>query len=159
VKTDDSVANSVQAVPPVRYLYALAAKRDLLVCSEGKYRRGSFMKRFAFLLTILLGSLLWSVSLAAQPPSKAAQAKAVSAPPTDKEIAEAKSRGLVWTNPNTKVYHKGGEFYGKTASGTFMREGDAIKQYYRPSPDAIKETAKKAESPAAKAAAPSSKRK
>jgi hypothetical protein len=56
--------------------------------------------------------------------------------PSAGEIANAKAKGLVWTNPTTKVYHKDGEFYGKTKNGKFMSEADAVKQYYRPAPDA-----------------------
>jgi hypothetical protein len=46
-------------------------------------------------------------------------------PPTDAEIADAKGKGLVWVNLNSKVYHSGGDFYGKTKRGKFMSESDA----------------------------------
>lgn len=46
------------------------------------------------------------------------------------EIAEAKSKGQVWVNLNTKVFHRDGEFYGKTKSGKFMAEADAVKAGY-----------------------------
>ncbi len=123
------------------------------------------MKKFAIVFGCFAGTLLSSTFLpgqsVAQPPGKVAPAKVIAAPPTDREIAEAKAKGLVWTNPTTKVYHKGGDFYGKTTSGKFMTEADAIKQYYRPSPDAMKETAKQAGAapPAAKAVTISSKKK
>jgi hypothetical protein len=42
-----------------------------------------------------------------------------------------KARGLVWVNTNSKVYHKDGEFYGKTKQGKFMAEADAQKAGYR----------------------------
>ena len=51
--------------------------------------------------------------------------------PTDRDIADAKSKGMVWVNTNTKVYHKDGEFYGKTKKGKFMNEDDAKKAGFR----------------------------
>lgn len=43
------------------------------------------------------------------------------------EIADAKAKGLVWLNTESKVYHKGGQFYGNTKHGQFMTEADAMK--------------------------------
>ena len=51
--------------------------------------------------------------------------------PTEKDIANAKSKSMVWVNTNTKVYHKDGEFYGKTKKGRFMAEDDAKKAGFR----------------------------
>ena len=51
--------------------------------------------------------------------------------PTEKDIADAKSKGMVWVNTSTKVYHKDGQFYGKTKKGKFMTEDDAKKAGFR----------------------------
>jgi hypothetical protein len=51
--------------------------------------------------------------------------------PTAKEIADAQAKGLVWVNTDSKIYHKDGQFYGKTKEGQFMTEADATKAGYR----------------------------
>ena len=118
--------------------------------------RNLIVTMFAVMTAILFQQGHAVAQAAAAPPPvknsspKTAPAPAASGIPTDKDIADAKAKGLVWTNPTTKVYHKDGEFYGKTKNGKFMSESDAKRQYYRPSPDAMK----KADPP--KAAAPAS---
>ena len=80
------------------------------------------------------------------------EAKATTSPapaaaaPSDKDIADAKAKGLVWVNTSSKVYHKDGQFYGKTKRGKFMTEADAQKEGDReakPSPIAKKAPTKK----------------
>jgi hypothetical protein len=66
--------------------------------------------------------------------------------PSDKEIADAKAKGMVWVNLGSGVYHKEGKFYGKTKRGKFMSEDDAKKAGYR---EAKTETASKTNSKAA----------
>src|SRR5215510_5914121 len=64
------------------------------------------------------------------------------ATPTEKEIADAKAKGLVWVNTSSKVYHKEGKFYGKTKQGQFMTEADVQKAgYYGAKESASKKSA------------------
>jgi DNA uptake protein ComE-like DNA-binding protein len=42
------------------------------------------------------------------------------------------SPGMVWTNPETKVFHRAGDpWYGKTKRGQWMTDADAVKAGYR----------------------------
>ncbi len=48
----------------------------------------------------------------------------------DSAIA-APEKGMVWVNLDTKLYHKeGSRWYGKTKSGKYMSEADAVKTVY-----------------------------
>ena len=40
--------------------------------------------------------------------------------PPIRTSTDAKAKGLVWVDTNSKVYHKEGQFYGKTKRGQFM---------------------------------------
>lgn len=68
---------------------------------------------------------------ATQTTKTAKKAKAAVTMPTDAEIADAKAKGMVWANENTKVYHKDDAQYGKTKHGKFMSESDAQAAGYR----------------------------
>jgi len=87
---------------------------------------------------ILALAVAAGMTLSAQTPApktdtktSAATKKEVMPPPTAAQIADAKTKGMVWVNLNTKVYHKEGEFYGNTKNGKFMTEDDAKKAGYK----------------------------
>jgi hypothetical protein len=109
------------------------------------------MKSKWMLMTVMAVGLSAAVGGTAQVPapktmdsakSSAAKTKAVSAAPTDAEIADAKSKGLVWVNTSTKVYHKDGAFFGKTKKGKFMTEDEATKAGYKASKEPVAKKAK-----------------
>ncbi len=102
-------------------------------------------------LILAMGPVLQGVSLAQPAPAKdskatkssSAKASEETTAPSDKEIADAKAKGMVWVNLSSKVYHREGKFYGKTKRGKFMSEDDAKKAGYR---EAKTETSTKAKS-------------
>jgi hypothetical protein len=62
-------------------------------------------------------------------PAVPAAAKAVKQVPTPPV-----GSGMVWVNPDSKIYHKtGSRWYGKTKQGSYMTEAEAIKAGYRES--------------------------
>jgi hypothetical protein len=78
--------------------------------------------------SVLSASLVFAQSTAT-PPAKtppAATKPAPKAAPSAADIADAKAKGMVWFNNNTKVYHKSTDKeYGTTKNGKFMTEADA----------------------------------
>jgi hypothetical protein len=93
--------------------------------------------------SLVSAALMFTVTSRAQTPAPAttpsqktkAAPKAVTPPPSDADIAAAKSKGLVWVNTSTKVYHKDGVYYGKTKQGKFMTVADAEKAGYKAAQD------------------------
>jgi hypothetical protein len=83
--------------------------------------------------------------------TKAPKMKAPAAPPPSAaDISDATSKGMVWVNLNTKVYHKPGvPTYGTTKNGKFMSEADAMKAGYKAAQEPMAKGSKKATSTAA----------
>ncbi|HME09843.1 MAG TPA: hypothetical protein VKG25_22480 [Bryobacteraceae bacterium] len=67
------------------------------------------------------------------PAAKAAAAttKTTTPAPTAQEIADAKSKGMVWANTTSKVYHTDGKHYGTTKHGKFITKEDAEKAGFK----------------------------
>jgi hypothetical protein len=62
--------------------------------------------------------------------------KATKAAPTAADIADAKAKGLVWCNNNSKVYHlSDSKFYGTTKNGKFLSVDDAKKAGFKQAQD------------------------
>jgi hypothetical protein len=59
------------------------------------------------------------------------KSKSSSSPASASEIAAAKASGKVWVNLDSRVYHKGGRWYGKTKNGKFMTTDEAKKAGYK----------------------------
>jgi hypothetical protein len=94
------------------------------------------MRKILTLCVALAATVIFSGSLPAFQASQPKMAPksstaATTTAPSDKDIADAKSKGLVWVNTSTKVYHKDGQFYGKTKQGKFMSEPDAQKAGFK----------------------------
>ena len=69
---------------------------------------------------------------AAATSNKQAKATPTHTAVSSSEIASAKSKGLVWVNTDSKVYHKDGRYYGNTKQGKFMTEADARRPDIKP---------------------------
>ena len=119
------------------------------------------LTKVLFVTAALTASFLLPVNASAQTaPAAAKDAKkttaakaAPTAAPTAAEIADAKAKGLVWANLNTKVYHKEGKYYGTTKNGKFMTEADAQKAGFKAAQEgggAKKTAEKKTTAPPAK---------
>jgi hypothetical protein len=90
---------------------------------------------------------------AAPTATKAPRVKApATPPPSAADIADAKAKGLVWVNLNTKVYHKSDAVtYGTTKRGQFMSEADAQKAGYKAAQEPVAKAKKSAAAVAAAA--------
>lgn len=72
-------------------------------------------------------------AMSAKTPAASAKTPAAkAAPPSSSDVASAKSKGMVWVNLNTKVYHSSSDKeYGTTKNGKFMNESDAKAAGYK----------------------------
>ena len=70
---------------------------------------------------------------APEPAKRSADRPAPTGAASDPAIASAKSSGKVWVNLDSGIYHKSGQFYGKTKNGKFMTESEAQAAGYKES--------------------------
>lgn len=103
--------------------------------------------RFKQLLwgTALAGTLSLSPNTFAMQDSAAqtppAASKAPMTKPSDQEIADAKSKGMVWANKSSKSYHKAeSKYFGKSKHSEFMTEEDAQKAGFHEAKEPMKKS-------------------
>ncbi|HJV36264.1 ComEA family DNA-binding protein [Geomonas sp.] len=91
------------------------------------------------------------VTVGAAPVTAPVAAPKMSAPKAQTPAAQASPKatkhvqpppagsGMVWVNPDSKIFHKeGSRWYGKTKQGAYMTESEAIKAGYRESKQGAK---------------------
>lgn len=68
------------------------------------------------------------------PPPSTVKTPTAPKPPVPAGVSvPSPGKGMVWVNPDSKVYHReGSHWYGKTRKGSYMTESEAIKAGYRP---------------------------
>jgi hypothetical protein len=109
------------------------------------------MQRTPFLsaaLVAVLFSSAFSAALCAddtitKPTMRKASKGRRTRPPSDQDIANAKSQGLVWIDPDARVYYKDGDLYGRTKRGKFALEDDAKKEGIFEAKETAQRTTKK----------------
>jgi|SRR5450755_183409 hypothetical protein len=108
-----------------------------------------------FAAALAMSSFAAQTGTAPAPATTKAPKAAATPAATPAEIADAKTKGLVWVNTSSKKYHSAdGTHYGTTAHGKFMTKDDADKAGYKA---AQEQGAKKAKAPKTTAAATPSK--
>ncbi len=95
------------------------------------------LAKMAPLVTVKAAAAAAGATAVAQPARPASPPVAT---PSATTAQQAPAKGMVWVNLNTKVFHREGDrWYGKTRSGQFMTEADALKAgYHEAKPGAAK---------------------
>jgi len=96
------------------------------------------VEKISPLVTVGAGAKAAVKPAAAVPAVKTPKVPKVAAPAN--VVVPPAGKGMVWVNPDSKVYHKeGSRWYGKTKKGSYMTEAEAVRAGYRAPKQAGKE--------------------
>jgi helix-hairpin-helix protein len=152
VNVNTASESEIEALPGVGAKYAPKIIANRPYTSAADLSKAGLSKRKISKLTPMITFEGGSAAVAPAPAAAASSSETTAATPPTKERSPKTSKanreesnevasssaetppqpGMVWANTKTKVYHTAGDrYYGKTKSGKWMSEDDAVKAGYR----------------------------